>query len=148
MKTKLTPAQGSLLFGAILLLLAGIVGVLAARNPVQAPKVEAEQLVVQDFAGDPSKQVNVQLYTFPPGHGVPWHIHPDAHEIAYILQGTLTFEHDGEKPREIKAGQAEYLPPNIVHRGINYGTDEVKLLAVRIKPKNKPITVEVPAPAP
>ncbi|HLC08648.1 MAG TPA: cupin domain-containing protein [Methyloceanibacter sp.] len=124
----------------------GGAGLLLAREPGEAPKVEAQQLVVQDFAGDPSKQVNVQLYTFPPGQGVPWHIHPDAHEIAYIIQGTLTFERAGEKPREIKAGQAEYLPPNIVHRGINNGTEEVKLVAVRIKPKDKPITEEVPAP--
>jgi quercetin dioxygenase-like cupin family protein len=146
MKTKLTPVQGSLLFGTILLFLAGIVGLLAARHPTQAPKVEAQQLVVHDFDGDPSKEVNVQLYTFPAGMGVPWHIHPDAHEIAYILQGTLAFERAGEKPREIKAGQAEYLLPNVVHRGINNGTEPVKLVAVRIKPKNKPITEEVPAP--
>ena len=124
----------------------GGAGLLLAREPGEAPKVEAQQLVVQDFAGDPSKDVNVQLYTFPPGQGVPWHIHPDAHEIAYIIQGTLTFERAGEKPREIKAGQAEYLPPNIVHRGINNGAEEVKLVAVRIKPKDKPITEEVPAP--
>ena len=124
----------------------GGAGLLLAREPGEAPKVEAQQLVVQDFAGDPSKDVNVQLYTFPAGMGVPWHIHPDAHEIAYIIQGTLTFERAGEKPREIKAGQAEYLPPNIVHRGINNGTEEVKLVAVRIKPKDKPITEEVPAP--
>jgi quercetin dioxygenase-like cupin family protein len=121
-------------------------GLLLARAPEEPPKVEAQQLTVQDFAGDPSKEVNVQLYTFPAGMGVPWHIHPDAHEIAYILEGTLTFERAGEKPREIKAGQAEYLPPNIVHRGINNGTEEVKLVAVRIKPKNKPITEVVPAP--
>ena len=124
----------------------GGAALLLAREPEQASKVEAQQLVVQDFAGDPSKEVNVQLYTFPAGMGVPWHIHPDAHEIAYILQGTLTFERAGEKPREIKAGQAEYLPPNVVHRGINNGAEPVKLVAVRIKPKNKPITEEVPAP--
>jgi quercetin dioxygenase-like cupin family protein len=121
-------------------------GLLLAREGSEAPKVEAEQLLVQAYAGDASKEVNVQLYTFPPGMGVPWHIHPDADEIAYILEGTLAFERAGEAPREIKAGQAEYLPPNIVHRGMNNGSVPVKLIAVRIKPKDKPVTQEVPAP--
>ena len=73
-------------------------------------------------------------------------------EDAQALKATLeskpvvVSERAGEKPREIKAGQAEYLPPNIVHRGINNGPEPVKLVAVRIKPKNKPITEEVPAP--
>jgi quercetin dioxygenase-like cupin family protein len=126
----------------------GGAGLLLASDPEQAPKVEAQQLIIEQFAGDPTKEVSVQLYTFPPGQGVPWHIHPDAHEIAYIIEGTLTFERAGEPARDIKAGQAEYLPPNIVHRGTNKGTLPVKLVAVRIKPKDKPITEEVPAPAP
>lgn len=131
---------------AVLIAAIGAVALLLAREPEQAAKVEAEQLLLQDFAGDPSKDVNVQLYTFLPGQGVPWHVHPDAHEIAYTIQGTLTFERAGEKPREIKAGQAEYLPPNVVHRGVNNGSEPVKLVAVRIKPKDKPITEEVPSP--
>jgi quercetin dioxygenase-like cupin family protein len=119
---------------------------LLAREPEQAPKVEAQDLYVRDFAGDPRKEVRAQIYTFPPHSWVPWHIHPDAHEMAYIIEGTLTFERAGQAPKDIKAGEAEYLEPNVVHRGLNNGDQPVKLFAVRIKPKNKPITEEVPAP--
>ena len=119
---------------------------LLARAPEDAPKVQAQDLYVRDFAGDPSKEVRAQIYIFPPHSSVPWHIHPDAHEMAYIIEGTLTFERAGQAPKDIKAGEAEYLEPNVVHRGLNNGDQPVKLFAVRIKPKDKPVTTEVPAP--
>ena len=122
-------------------------GALFAREPETPPKVEAELLFVEDLAGDPSKEVNAQFYTFPPGASVPWHIHPDAQEIAYIVSGTLTFEEAGQPPRQIEAGEAESLAPNIVHRGANKGSEPVKLFVVRIKPKGAPLVREVPAPS-
>jgi quercetin dioxygenase-like cupin family protein len=77
---------------------------------------------------------------------LPWHIHPDAHEIAYVLEGDFTFERAGAPPREMKAGEADYLPPNVVHRGLNKSGQPVKLFVVRIKPKDKPLVEEVPPP--
>ena len=131
-----------------LLLLAGLAGagLLFAREPEEQSAVTAEQLIAAALAGEEGKEVNAQAYTFPPGTVLPWHIHPDAHEIAYILEGTLTFQRQGEEPREIKAGEADYLPPNVVHRGMNEGDKPVKLFVVRIKPKDEPLVVEVPPP--
>ena len=77
---------------------------------------------------------------------LPWHIHPDADEIAYVIEGDFTFQIEGEAPRELKAGEASYLAPNVVHRGMNLSSAPVKLFVVRIKPKDKPLVVEVPAP--
>jgi quercetin dioxygenase-like cupin family protein len=121
-------------------------GALLARTPEAAPKVQAQELFVEDFAGDPSKEVKAQIYDFPPGASVPWHIHPDAHEIAYVIAGTFTFQRAGQPPKIIEAGHSEYLAPNVVHRGMNEGSQPVKLFVVRIKPKDKPLTTEVPAP--
>jgi len=131
-----------------LLLLAGVAGagLLFAREPEGPAAVTAEQLIAAALAGEEGKEVNAQLYTFPPGTVLPWHIHPDAHEIAYILEGALTFQRAGEEPKEIKAGEADYLPPNVVHRGMNKGDRPVKLFVVRIKPKDKPLVEEVPPP--
>ena len=106
----------------------------------------AEDLIAKALAGEDGKEVIAQTYIFPPGAVLPWHIHPDAHEIAYIVEGTLTFERAGEAPREIKAGEAAYLQPNVVHRGMNQTDKPVKLFVVRIKPKDKPLVQEVPAP--
>jgi quercetin dioxygenase-like cupin family protein len=121
-------------------------GVTLAREPGTPSMVVPEQLIAEALAGEDNKEVVVQLYTFPPGTVLPWHIHPDAHEIAYVLQGTLTFQRAGEQPRDIKTGEADYLAPNIVHRGMNNGDVPVKLYVVRIKPKDKPLLQEVPAP--
>ena len=131
-----------------LLLLAGLAGagLLFAREPEGQSAVTAEQLIATALAGEEGKEVNAQAYTFPPGTVLPWHIHPDAHEIAYILEGTLTFQREGEDPKEIKAGEADYLAPNVIHRGMNNGDKPVKLFVVRIKPKDKPLAEEVPPP--
>src|SRR5262245_53884736 len=90
-------------------------GIVLAREPESAGKIESQQLFVQELAGDPSKEVNAQSYTFPISVVLPWHIHPDADEIAYIIEGTFTFQRAGEQPRMLHAGQADYVGPNVVH---------------------------------
>src|SRR5262249_2217103 len=90
-----------------------------AREPESAGKIESQQLFVQELAGDPSKEVNAQSYTFPIGAVLPWHIHPDADEIAYIIEGTFTFQRAGEQPRMLHDGEADYVGPNVVHRGMD-----------------------------
>jgi quercetin dioxygenase-like cupin family protein len=117
-----------------------------AREPEAQTPVSAQQLIAEALAGEEGKEVNVQVYTFAPGAVLPWHIHPDAHEVAYVLEGDFTFELAGEQPVTLKPGQADYLPPNVIHRGRNDGTAPVKLFVVRIKPKDKPLAEEVPAP--
>lgn len=123
-------------------ILAGLLGIAAplAREDV-APKVEAQHLLTAPLAGEPGKEVDIEIYTFPPGASVPWHIHPDAHEFDYELEGTLTLEVKGEPPRDLKAGEALYLPPNVVHRGENKSaTEPAKVYVVRVKPVGKPLT--------
>jgi quercetin dioxygenase-like cupin family protein len=90
--------------------------------------------------------VRSQLYTFLPGAVLPWHIHPDAHEIAYVIEGTFTFERAGEAPKVMNAGDADYVAPNVVHRGMNLSNAPVKLFVVRIKPKDARLVQEVPEP--
>jgi len=125
--------------------LAGVSLVLA-REPEDHSGVSTEKLIEQALAGEDGKEVVAQTYVFPPGVVLPWHIHPDAHEIAYVLEGDFTFERAGTPPRQMSAGEADYLPPNIVHRGLNKSGRPVKLFVVRIKPKDKPLVEEVPPP--
>jgi uncharacterized RmlC-like cupin family protein len=46
----------------------------------------------------------------------------------------------------MKAGQADYVAPNVVHRGMNKSGKPVTLFVVRIKPKDKPLVQEMPPP--
>jgi quercetin dioxygenase-like cupin family protein len=131
-----------------ILLFASVVGagLILAREGGDHAEVSTEKLIEQALAGEDGKEVVAQTYLFPPGVVLPWHIHPDAHEIAYVLEGEFTFERAGAPPREMKAGEADYLPPNVVHRGLNKSGQPVKLFVVRIKPKDKPLVEEVPPP--
>jgi quercetin dioxygenase-like cupin family protein len=106
-----------------------------------APKVEAQHLLTAPLAGEPGKEVDIEIYTFTPGASVPWHIHPDAHEFDYELEGTLTVEVKGEPPRDLATGESLYLPPNVVHHGENKSaTEPAKVYVVRVKPVGKPLT--------
>jgi quercetin dioxygenase-like cupin family protein len=133
-----------LVFCAVLTAIAGA-GLLLAREPEGQNDVEAKLLLQEALAGEPGKEVNMQVYTFPPGASVPWHIHPDAHEFDYGVSGTLTLQMEGQPDRELKAGEAVYVPPNVVHRGINASkTEPMQVFVVRVKPKDTPLTTIVP----
>jgi quercetin dioxygenase-like cupin family protein len=130
---------------AVLLIGLAAAGLVLAREPEGQSGVTAVPLIAEVLAREPGKEVNAQLYTFPPGAVLPWHIHPDAHEIAYVVEGDFTFQLEGEPVKALKAGEAFYLRPNVVHRGMNKSDTSVKLFVVRIKPKDKPLVVEVPS---
>jgi quercetin dioxygenase-like cupin family protein len=128
------------------LVVAGVAALaLVAERRVEAPgEVKGEQLLVTDLAGEPGKEVDIQVYTFPPGASVPWHIHPDAHEFDYQLDGTLNLQTDGDGSKVLKRGEAMYVAPNVVHRGMNASRRQAaKIVVVRVKPKDKPLTTEV-----
>ena len=96
-----------------LLLLAGLAGagLLFAREPEGPPAVTTVQLIAAALAGEEGKEVNAQVYTFPPGTVLPWHIHPDAHEIAYILEGTLTFQRAARNRGRSRRARPTISPP-------------------------------------
>jgi quercetin dioxygenase-like cupin family protein len=127
------------------LVVAGVAGLaLIAEHKAEATgQIKAEQVLVKDLAGEPDKEVNVQVYSFPPGASVPWHIHPDTHEFGYQLDGEFTLLINGEPSRILKVGDAFYVPPKIIHRGLNAGRTPAKFMVVRVKPKGKPALVEV-----
>src|SRR5262245_36044256 len=126
-------AKAAILAVAFACALAGA-GLVSARDPQSEGGAIAEQLMAQALADDPSKEVTAQVYTFPPGTVLPWHIHPDAHEIAYVLEGTFTFERAGEPPKEIAAGEADYLAPNVVPPGMTKTDNPVRLFVVPLQP--------------
>lgn len=119
-----------------------------ARDAGVAEGVTAQELAVELLAGDPDKEVVTHVYTFRGGTVLPWHIHPGAHEIAYVLEGDFVIEIEGEDPRPLKPGESFYLPPGVVHRGMNRGEGPVRLFVARIKPVDEPLAVEVRPPRP
>jgi quercetin dioxygenase-like cupin family protein len=129
-------------------LLAALVGAGAVQAREDAPPaiVDSQALLIEDLAGEPGKEVVTHVYIFPAGSVLPWHIHPDAHEVVYVQEGDFTMEVAGEGQKQYKAGESFYLAPNLVHRGMNQGPGPVKIFVARIKPKAKPLVEEVPPP--
>ncbi len=120
---------------------------LQAREPGAPPKVAAQHIETKPLAGEPGKEIDIQVYTFPPRSAVPWHIHKDAVEIEYGLAGTLMIEEQGKPPYALEAGKTNILAPNVVHRGWNpSATDPVKIYVVRIKPAGAPLATLVDGP--
>jgi quercetin dioxygenase-like cupin family protein len=76
---------------------------------------------------------------FAPGQALPWHVHPEGHELVYVLEGALTIEDQNHKITLIKAGEVNHVAPNVGHAARNDGTTALKALVVRVKDKSKPV---------
>jgi len=91
----------------------------------------------------PGQEVIVFESTWQPGFRLPLHMHPNGHEITYVIEGEQTFEIEGIGTKVVKAGEAIYTPPNTPHFGRN-ATDRIsRTIVIRIKDKDKPIMVEI-----
>jgi quercetin dioxygenase-like cupin family protein len=133
---------------AVLVVLLALLGgtPVAARDAGVAEGVTKKELSVEPFAGDATKQVVTDFYRFPPGTVLPWHIHPGAHEVSYVLSGEMVLEVEGEDPRHLKAGESFYLHPDKIHRGLNLGSEPVEWFVVRVKPVAQPLAADVVPP--
>lgn len=70
------------------------------------------------------------------GGVIPWHVHPDESEVAYVLQGEgvlLTAEseqHESAQEQKVTSGSAMLIPPNLWHSLVNTGELEMILFAL------------------
>jgi quercetin dioxygenase-like cupin family protein len=104
----------------------------------------ASKLVFQsDLNNIPGQEVMVFASTWQPGHRLPLHMHPEGHEITYVVEGEQTFEIDGVGTRIVKAGEVVYTPPNMPHFGRNATDRESRTIVIRIKARNQPVATEV-----
>ena len=110
----------------------------------EGPQYETKQVLRTDLKNLPGQELLIFVSTWQPGFRLPWHMHPDGHEVTYVLEGEQTFDVDGVGTNiVVKAGEALYTPPNTPHFGRN-ATDRIsRTIVVRIKDKDKPISVEV-----
>ena len=65
----------------------------------------------------------------PEGGGHNFHIHPEMHEILYILKGTAEQWIEDEM-QLLKAGDSVYIGANVAHGTFNAGQGELEFLAI------------------
>ena len=78
-----------------------------------------------------------------PGARAGRHTHP-GDEISYVLEGQVELLIDGQPPRVVKAGEALVIPAGVVHDAHNAGDATVRLLAVYVVEKGKPLATPAP----
>jgi quercetin dioxygenase-like cupin family protein len=109
----------------------------------EAPPYVTKQILQTDLNNLAGQEIQVFTSTWQPGFRLPWHVHPDGHEITYVVEGEQTFEIDGVGTRVVRAGEAIYTPPNTPHFGRNATDRPSRTVVIRVKDRDKPIMVEV-----
>ena len=128
------------------MLAAGIgVGITVDRTAfAQQPQPSIKRTILQraDEPGAPNYEAVMAIAEIPPGATSGRHRHPGI-ELAYILEGSMTVEHDGSPTINVKAGDA-LINKSEIHNAKNTGTKPVKILAVYLVEKGKPMAETVP----
>jgi mannose-6-phosphate isomerase-like protein (cupin superfamily) len=114
----------------------------------QTTMMKAEILHVPDLSGDAlgaANPIGFRSKTFIIADGmtlsvqagnVPKHLHPDANEIQYILEGTGTIWL-GEKEVKVKPGDLVVIPKGTAHGGTkpDAGSAPIKAIALKTPPQ-------------
>jgi quercetin dioxygenase-like cupin family protein len=90
-----------------------------AQTAQGAPKLT--QLLKADLQGQGQsvQETVVNLLEMGPGIAAPWHMHPGAQEVIYVLDGSLVVEVEGRGTSELKTGEIIFIPAEIPHLARN-----------------------------
>jgi quercetin dioxygenase-like cupin family protein len=110
----------------------------------QQPSNGIKRTILQraDEPGAPNYEAVMAIAEIAPGASSGRHRHPGI-ELAYVLEGSLVVERDGQAPYTAKAGDA-IKNEAAVHNAKNTGKTPVKILAVYLVEKGKPMAEPVP----
>ena len=130
-------ARSTLAVSVAIATLAATVG-LSAVQAQQAPAVKRTVLQKHDLRAQGEEGVMAQV-ELPVGAREGRHTHP-AEVFGYVIEGTLTFDVEGRPQATYKAGDSFFVEAGKVHEGANNGSTPVKVVAVFVTDKGKPMT--------
>jgi len=109
----------------------------------QQQSVKRTELLKTDLEGMAGKEGIMYIAELAPGAAAGKHFHPGP-EFAYILDGSLTLEQQGQAPKTFKTGEVFHNPAKIVHDGKNASTTApAKVLVFIVSEKGQPLTTPV-----
>ena len=128
-------------------MVAAALGATALALALAAPPAAAQTQVLKERTTEISKggehEARMFVAEIAPGGAGQLHTHP-APVLVYVLEGTLTFEPDGQEPREYRSGQAYMEPTTLRHRVRNRSTSErLRILVTQVADPNQPLHVIV-----
>jgi quercetin dioxygenase-like cupin family protein len=93
----------------------------------------------QDLEGVAGKEIIMYHAEISPGGMAGRHTHPGP-ELAYVLEGTLIFELDGQPSVTLKAGESVHVPAQQIHNAKNGSTTApVKVIVFMVGEKGQPL---------
>jgi quercetin dioxygenase-like cupin family protein len=120
----------------VLIAAAGVL--LLAQNPgVQRTVVQRKDISV------PGREAVIAHVEIAPGASVGRHTHP-GEEISYIIEGEGELLIQGQPALKIKAGDGFVVPNGAIHDAHNTGTQPLKLAAIYVVEKGKPLATPAP----
>ena len=121
-----------------------ILGALGDRFlSAQQPSIKRTELLKSAIEGMDGKEGVMYVAELAPGAMAGKHFHPGP-EFAYILEGSLTLEPEGQAPKIFKAGEAFHNPAKIVHDAKNMSTTgPTKVLVFMLSEKGQPLATPV-----
>ena len=105
----------------------------------QQPGIKRTDALQHDLSVQGHEVIQVRV-DFDAGVAFGKHSHPGA-EVAYVLEGTLEYQLEGQPPVTLKAGEALFIPAGTIHAAKNVGTGNAAELATYIVEKGKPLVV-------
>jgi len=128
------------------LLTAGLVavGFVAAASGLWAQNPGIKRTIV--YTGDvsvPGREARIASVEIAPGARAGHHTHP-GDEITYVIEGQGELLIDGQPPLKFKAGDGFVVKAGSKHDARNTGTQSVKLAAIYVVEKGKPLATPVP----
>ena len=117
----------------------------SAQAPQAGPKLT--QILRKDLEGQGQvvQETVVGVVEFGPGSAAPWHMHPGAQELLYVMEGDLTIEVEGQGTKVIKTGEVGTIPAESVHLARNESSSaSAKALVIHSRSaKDKPLVIVV-----
>lgn len=88
---------------------------LVAARAAAAPEERIAPLVRQSLTGIPGKQFAAAIVIFPPGARAAPHRHGTAFLYAYVLQGTVRSQIEGQRVHTYRRGEGWVEQPGVHH---------------------------------
>jgi quercetin dioxygenase-like cupin family protein len=110
----------------------------------QQPGIARMDLQQHDLSV-PGREVIQHVVTISPEAPAIRHKHPGGEEVIYVLEGSLEYTVDGQRPTIVNAGEVFFVPSDTVHAVRNLGMSDAAELATYVVEKNKPLLVQADA---
>ncbi|MBO9584971.1 MAG: cupin domain-containing protein [Flavobacterium sp.] len=121
----------------IAIVILGIIAFLVPNQLAAQTGVKRTDLQKHDLS-TPGKEMVQARIDFKAHSSFGKHFHP-GEEVIYVVEGTLEYQIEGEKPVTLKAGEVLFIPAGVVHSAKNNTNANAAELATYIVEKGKPI---------